>query len=198
MTETLFSDNSSKAEFEDINENIIDAINEMFRRVIDHEHHYVLDRKEPPNPPKGVLQDCEFGMILIASRHWLKSQGGIKGPTSNKDNVRNIVIELVERTVKRVLDRTNLDEGGAEDGNIVFFSGEPYTYFRKEGIDVTYPANLDAAMLILGFLTSALKLYDGTLKSIEWDFKIEEIKLPDWINKNLRDVALFVCLQGFE
>jgi len=198
MAETLYPTKSSQVEFKIINENIRNSINEMFRRVMDNEHHFILDRKEPPNPKKGVLQDCEFGMILIASRNWLKSHGEIKGPISNEDDVKKIIIELVERTLKRILDRTNLNVGGDEKEDIVFFSGEPYTYYRVENVDDAYSANLDAAMLIISFLSLALQSYDNFLKGIKWDLKIEDVKLPDWVNKNLRDVALFVCLQGLE
>jgi hypothetical protein len=191
-------------DIEFINKNISEAVNEMFRRVTSdgNKGHKIEDEKEYPDVYEGVLQDCEFGMILILARDWLKSHTMLSGPIAQDKDVKPIVIEIFERTIGRIFVNNNdkydeMNVGGEAEDSIVFFSGEPYTYFNsKEG--TIFSANLDAAMITTAFLASALKYCNKELKEkdIILNPKVKE-KLPIWV-KTLRDIGLFVIKEGLE
>ncbi len=187
-----------------VNTNIADAINELFRRVtsVENTKHEVLDEKVYPPISKGVLQDCEFGMILLYSRHWLNSQNALLGLIAEEKDVKTVAIEIFERTINRILVNNNrdydaLNSGGSFKDSPVFFTGEPYTYFTNR-FGTTFSANLDAAMIILAFLSTTLVYCDKELneKIIALNPKVKQ-RLPDWVN-SLKDVGLFVIKEGLE
>lgn len=179
---------TSEALIKEIEEQVSAALSEMFRRAV--KDRAVIDRKdereEKSLPSSGLVQDCEFGMILLLGRDWLEKRGAIPADLT-EDAVRDVVTNLISDTLKTLLSRKRFDIGG-EYGETVFFTGAPYTRNPRAG----YAANLDAAMLVLGFLAPALKTYHDELTRIETPIKPGD---ADWV-KNLRDLALYVCKAG--
>jgi|GEM_PF-1275582 len=179
---------TSEPLIKEIEEQVSAALSEMFRRAV--KDRAVMDRKdereEKSLPSSGLVQDCEFGMILLLGRDWLEKRRAVPLEMTD-DAVRAVVLSLVSDIVKTLLSRKRFDIGG-EYGEAVFFSGAPYTRNSKAG----YAANLDAAMLVLGFLAPALKTYHNEFTQIETPIKPVD---ADWV-QNLRDLALYVCKAG--
>lgn len=170
------------------------ALTEMFRRAI--KDGAVLDRKNEVKGKgdlelDGLVQDCEFGMILLLGRSWLRQRNAIPQQLGDETAVRGLIVKLVSDSVTSLLARKQSDVG-RDSGKDVFFSGAPYTRIalpnKKEG----YSANLDSAMLVLGFLAPALKEYHAELAAIA-----APVAPAPWTH-NLRDVALYVCMAGVD
>jgi hypothetical protein len=155
-----------------------------------------VDEKGAQLPREGMLQDCEFGMNLVYTWDWLKPKGGLKGAVVDDKKVAAAVaydkkvaaavVELVRRAVERVLTHKPEDEGGEDPGSKVFFTGEPYTQTTRQRRK-TFSANLDAAMLVAGFLIAAIPRFDNDL------CEKDPPKGADAGAKSLRDAALAVC-----
>jgi hypothetical protein len=103
-----------------------DAVTVMFNRAVefDPDTPVVEDKKIElllPLPSKGALQDCEFGVILLLVRAWI---GNDLFASIDCSVFHRVVKSLVKRTVNRLSDPLELDEGG--NGNhIAFFAVVP-------------------------------------------------------------------------
>jgi len=182
-----------------IRKHVLQAVKVMFDRAIARgaDAPEVKDNKEDLGT-SGNLQDCEFGMILLLVREWLREESfedeflaSIRGPEFSK-----AIIALVGRVVDRILRHQQSDEGGeGHNKQRSFFIGEPYTRYKKDPKDRAskYSANLDAAMITLAFLAPAIEQFNEELAKHEFDSR--GLDLADWV-KSLRDAALFVILEG--
>ncbi|MDQ3743134.1 MAG: hypothetical protein M3444_02005 [Acidobacteriota bacterium] len=180
-----------------IRKRVLDAVRVMFDRAValNPDEPQISDNKEEFNK-KGPLQDCEFGMILLLVHEWFK-EDGLEGDffaEVRREEFGRATVALVQRVVDRVLRRQQTDEGGEGNG-LAFFSGEPYTEYKKDPKDraYKYSANLDAAMITLAFLAPAVEQYNDELAGL--GYNAQGLPLPDWVG-NLRDAALFVILEG--
>jgi hypothetical protein len=180
---------------------ILKAVNELIRRANadgDGEPQ-IEDRKERKDgPASGTVQDCEFGLMVLTAREWLKGRGRLEGDLGKPEVVKTLVIALVQKTAERITNYTNVVDfsGGELKGSPVFFSGDPYTAItvlqgtrRRE----VFSANLDAAMLIIAFLAAALEEFDADLGGIEFNGNEEIVKRGI---KTLKNAALLVIKEG--
>ena len=175
----------------EIESQIGSALGEMFTRAC--KDGVVRDRKDKLNPPRtteGIVQDCEFGMILLHGRAWLRERNALPESLSHDENVQSFVVKLVEKTATTLFNVREVDKGG-ESHDLLHFKGAPYTQIGRAD---AYSANLDSAMLVLGFLAPALKEYHAELENVTATAKF---KPAQWI-KSLRDAALFICNAGIE
>ncbi len=155
----------------------------------------VLDKKKDESLREGLVQDAEFGLILLSMREWLRQHATLTGPVSDAQNVQAVAVAMVESIVDRVLKhpRPSEDDGGVQAEDVAFFSSRPYSYaYRGKWRERVFPANLDSAMLVLAFLALALEEYDAVLKNCPWKNERDELQ---WTN-SLRDAALFVCREA--
>jgi hypothetical protein len=194
------SPNLSEPDLAPIRKQVIDAVKVMFSRAVGRnpDAPRIADNKVDL-PESGALQDCEFGMILLLVRDWfrgesLESEFFADIQTSEFERV---VLALVNRVVDRVLLRQpQFDEGG-EGKQTAFFTGEPYTKYKRDPKERTskFSANLDAAMITIAFLAPAIEQFNEHL--VKLDYKRQGIELPSWV-QSLRDAALYVILDGLK
>ncbi len=183
----------------EIENHVLDAVNELVRRASGDNpaQPEILDRKSPSNDvfeSKGVVQDCEFGLMVLMAEDWLSRRNSARGEIADGENVRILITSLVKRTVEHVtMLRNNSFARGRLESSLVFFSGAPYTYYRNERKKEAFSANLDAAMLIIAFLTAALEKFDESLN--ETTFTISEGFKQRGVT-TLRDATLLVCSEG--
>jgi hypothetical protein len=195
QTTTAESPPSPEAELlSEIETHILNAVNELLQRAYTGEGSApsVKDRK-PDAPPSGTLQDCEFGLLVLKSLEWLSERNRLEGALGEPGKIQKLVLGLVQETVKKITSISLTFVGDDPKGSAAFFSGEPYTLQRSEFGD-TFLANLDAAMLIIAFLSAALEKYDKQLSDIT--FAPSE-RLKKHGIRSLRDAALLVCNEGF-
>jgi len=178
------------------------ALNVMLDRAMEGESLEIADRKDEETDlePSGLLQDCEFGMILLQGRRWLAQREALNGSIADHKAVERLVVQLVARVVDRAIaglrDRFIQDKGGGLQGSAVFFTGEPYTKYRERKITY-YSANIDSAMITLGFLLPALEDFDDALANSDLSDLNEKCQAKlSHLGDNLRDAALFVCNEG--
>jgi hypothetical protein len=175
---------------------ILRAVNELIRRACSggDADPRIIDRKEEIAAMRqGSVQDCEFGLVILTVHDWFDKRHRLGEELPNRERVKTLVISLVHRTLKRIAATNSLDfRGGDVKGSPVFFSGEPYTWFRYRGNDA-FSANLDAAMLTIAFLASALKEFDQELSAIEFS---DSEEMANNAVKTLRDAALLACTEG--
>ena len=182
----------------EVEEHVRNALNVVFDRAMANDPIAVLDDKDK-SPAEGVLQDCEFGMILLMGRDWLARRDALDGSIADDEKVQDAVVALVHKALNRLTTRESADEGGESKDNksVTFFSGEPYTLWGIGKNEENFCANLDAAMLTLAFLSSALARYNDALRREECG----EVAIPrdahPWV-RSLRDAALFVCDEALE
>jgi len=173
---------------------ISDALNVILDRAIKTKSEGELRIEDNKLPDSGILQNCEFGMILNEGVIWLKSHNCLRGTLRDENIIKDVVIFLLEKTIKRAIDRKNEDEGGREEKDIVFFSGQPYTLYKKRGQDY-YASNLDAAMIIISFIATSLTHFNEIIA--EKEIKFESTEIPKWV-KTLRDASIFVISEGLK
>src|ERR1041384_1124953 len=168
---------------------VMDALKVMSNRMIaEVEHSASTDVKEN-------LRYCEFGMILLLVKDWLRTQSLENEFYSQIQpaDYQRLSIDLVKNVIARIVPRKQDQEGGeGKENRICFFTGEPYTKYIKAGKASRYSAHLDAAMITLAFLARAVEQFNESLTKIPHEL---EATLPDWVG-NLRDAALFVILEG--
>jgi len=182
-----------------IQKDIFEAIDILFSRIKSKsKERIIIEDKKNPEEREGVMQDCEFGMMLYWGYDWLCTRMNLSNTALNKEDVEDFLIKLVRKTVLRVsCHEIEEDFGGDDPDSVVFFSGKPYTLYEKFDRNV-FSANLDSAMLITGFLAIALNSYNEKLKleKIPND-SAKSPKYPEWV-RSLRDAAIFVCLEGMK
>lgn len=195
MAQSYKSSGLAESELTPIRKQAIDAVRMMFDRAVEHypDSINIEDKKEDvPNTTlsaAGPLQDCEFGMMVLLVNKWL----GDAPFESFGEKFEWAVTTLVENTVTRLL-KPNLRNEGGGGGHRAFFTGEPYTQHSR---GKKYSANLDAAMIVLAFLTLALKRFDETLSKRDIPAQMKDVLLPEWA-KNQRDAALVVIIEGLK
>lgn len=184
----------AQAPIKEIEDYVLNATNELLERVLSSAGDEILieDRKQE-GPRSGTLQDAEFGLMLLLALEQLGEADVLRGPIANPDKVDPLIVALVEKIVLRTTEQGKDDfQGGElEQGSPVFFPGEPYTSWTFQGQDYT-SANLDAAMLIVGFLAAAQMRYQPRLTSRLW----EKPDLAEFGIENFADAVLVVIHQG--
>ncbi len=177
----------------EIDSEIARALNELLRRS--HEgggKPEIADRKSD-YPPTGTVQNCEFGLALLAAHKWLKQRNRLEGEIGDEAKVVDVIVYLLQEGVSRLTEVSIELKGGELSGSPVFFRGDPYTtVFVRRG-DVYVSANLDAAMLILAFFAGALEVYDQVISSVELD---SANVLRGSGLRTLRDAGLLVCKEA--
>ncbi len=182
-----------------ITKQVRDAVNELLKRVRQRDDHKIVDDKEDIQgfEPFGVLQDCEFGFILLLARDWLKSRDALgtidTDPIADEANVQSLVIEIVRRVLELLTSRVQFrEQGGQMKDALTFFSGAPYTWVLNREFKPIYSANLDAAVITLSFLMLVLQTYDAELQLTPPPSAFSKSPKSKWV-ASLRDAALFVC-----
>jgi hypothetical protein len=179
---------------EAIRQQILNALAVMFKRAIarDVDDPEIKDNKLGL-PYSGTMQDCEFGMVLLAVKEWFSSWSSEAEFFLAIDRAafERVVLGLVKRVVTQVVVRKQNQEGGEGD-QLSFFTGEPYTRYEKRRV-IKYSANLDAAMITLAFLALAVAEFNETLARLEHQLDVDG--LPGWV-RNLRDAILSVIVDG--
>jgi hypothetical protein len=184
-------------ELAEIEGHVLKAVNELLRRAwLDATEPTILDRKDDDAALcKGLVQDCEFGLMVLVARKELDPRR-LTGELADAGRVKALTLALVRRTVDTVTDISNLSFSGGGElvGSPVFFSGQPYTgATTMMGDEPTFSANLDSAMLTIAFLAIALAEFDADLSALDpppnRDLKARGVR-------NLRDAALLVCHEG--
>jgi hypothetical protein len=177
----------SEAVLNSIRKEILDALKVIFIRANDP---HTTESRDKEN-----LTNCEFGMILLLTNDWFRSESLEDDfyAAIDKAEYELVVPNLVGRVVNRVLPQKQDHEGG-EGHQICFFTGEPYTKYQK-GRATKFSAHLDAAMITLTFLALAVEQFNEPLTKVE--YQKEQAAVPEWVN-SLRDAALFVILEGLK
>jgi len=156
-TDTVLSGGSTDAIepiLVEIETHVRTALNVMFDTAMEGASPEIADRKDEETDlePSGPLQDCEFGMILLQGRRWLAQREALNGSIADREAVERVVVQLVARVVDRALagpkGGSTQDRGGELPGSEVFFTGDPYTKYRKQKLTY-YSANVDSAMMTL-------------------------------------------------
>ncbi|MFX0132746.1 MAG: hypothetical protein ACFFDN_03780 [Candidatus Hodarchaeota archaeon] len=182
-----------------ISDNLLNAYAELQKRAFSNlEKDIVIEdekfKVDSELPAEGIMQDCEFGMIMIATRKFLIDNNFLKPTKSETEKFEKLIQKIVRKTILRTLVKEDIDSKGKLDKSPIFFSGYPYDR-QKKGI-VYYPANLDAAMLIVGFLMLATENYNNILNE-EIDLKDRPKTLPDYAT-TLHNISIYIISVGIE
>jgi hypothetical protein len=188
---------SPQAAKETLRSAALDAVKVMFERAVanglDKPAEITITDDKIKFNDHGPLQDCEFGMILVLSRRWSGASDEFFDYSGiGKSAYGTVVIELVTRTVSRLLDRLADDDGGGNDRD-VFFTAEPYSKHTLSG-SAKYSANLDAAMITAAFLMPAIEEFNEELHRTPWDIPTSK----EFRVTSLRDAALYVVCEAMQ
>lgn len=138
------------------------------------------------------MQNCEFGLALLASRKWLAQRGKLDGEIKDERRITDLVIHLLQDGVTRLTTASLEWKGGELKESQVFFRGDPYTSISERRA-VYSSANLDAAMLILGFFAGALEAHDQAIARVD----LTAMKTLHGLGvRTLRDAALLICREA--
>jgi hypothetical protein len=192
----IYLGNNLEEKINFIGKQVNDALNVLLDRTIKAKNEGEIKAKENKEKlsDSGILQNCEFGMILNEGVFWLKSHNCLSGRLKDVNIVEDVIITLLEKTIKRAIDRKNEDDGGRGEKDLVFFSGQPYTEYKKKG-QTYYASNLDAAMIMVSFIASSLTHFNDIIAGKE--IKFESSEIPKWI-KTLRDASIFIIYEGLK
>lgn len=174
---------------------ILDALNALIQRAGKPTAPSISDEQTPEDAPepRGVLMDCEFGLVLLSARAALTAEGhsGLAGELADDGRVQQLVLSLVSSTLHTIGARPLPAKfrGGCREDAPFFFAAEPYAYYRFRSVRFT--ANLDAAMIMVGFFAAALQQYDAMLAQAPAPESLRVHKVT-----SLRDAALLACREG--